>query len=185
MPPGKRRCVFRDPVRAEGSSSPAHVSGRVLSVSRRIARCPREPVPDTRREHGIGRYRGGAARRGVRALAANKQDFSTARSRPNRSAVGIPRGCPPYRVASYARAMLSHARARPIRPIVRGVGGECASRRAFFPRVGDDFGTCCVPVPMEAADASAVLDASRDDESRGLSGQQMVDRVSRRRGPVR
>ena len=115
-----------------------------MSVSRRIARYPREPVPDTRREHGVGRYRGGAARRGVRALGSQKQDFSTARSRPNRSAVGIPRGCPPYRVASYARAMLSHARARPIRPIVRGVGGECASRRAFFPRVGDDIGTCCV-----------------------------------------
>lgn len=68
--PPKRRCVFGDPARSEGSSSSAHVSGRVLSVSRRIARYPREPVPDTRREHGIGRYRGGAARRGVRALGS-------------------------------------------------------------------------------------------------------------------
>jgi len=172
VPPGKRRCVFRDPARAEGSSSPAHVGGRVLSVSRRIFRCPYEPVPDARREHDIGRYCGGAARRGGRALFwSQKQDFSTASSRPNRSAVGTVPPCPPYRVASYASAMLGHARARPIRPIVRGIGGECASRRAFFPRVGDDFGTCCVPVPMEAADASAVLDASRDDESRGLSGR--------------
>ena len=66
---------FRDPARAEGSSSPAHVGGRVLSVSRRIFRCPYEPVPDARREHGVGRYRGGAARRGGRALLVPETRF--------------------------------------------------------------------------------------------------------------
>ena len=54
-----------------------------------------------------GRYCGGAARRGGRALFwSQKQDLSTASSRPNRSAVGTVPPCPPYRVASYASAML-------------------------------------------------------------------------------
>jgi hypothetical protein len=80
-----------------GHTGTARTSAGSLRGYRRIGRSLREYVPDTRREHGDGRFdRGG----GRRAVSSARRDFPSTEEtcrRPNRSAVRIRDG---YRTAS-------------------------------------------------------------------------------------
>ena len=147
---------------------------------RRIGRSLRAYVPDTRREHGDGRFHRGGGRR---AVSGARRDFpsteETCRRCPNRSAVCIPDGYHAARVDVDTRALLRERHARPIRPTRRRIGDGRAARRAFSVRVGDFVACCSRGFTVEAAENCAVPDASRGDGPDSLSRRTMVRGVSR------
>ena len=166
-----------------GHQSTARTSAGSLRGYRRIGRSLLEYVPDTRREHGDGRFHRGGGRR---AVSGARRDFPTTeetcrrpRACPNRSALRIRDGYRTARVDVDTRALLRERHARPIRPTRRRIGHGRAARRAFSVRVGDFVACCSRAFTVEAAENCAVPDASRGDGPDRLSRRTMVRGVSR------
>ena len=162
-----------------GHQSTARTSAGSLRGYRRIGRSLREYVPDTRREHGDGRFHRGGD---WRVVSGARRDFPTTEEtcrRPNRSAVRIRDGYRTARVDVDTRALLRERHARPIRPTRRRIGDGRAARRAFSSRVGDFVACCSRGFTVEAAENCAVPDASRGDGPDSLSRRTMVRGVSR------
>ena len=162
-----------------GYQSTARTSAGSLRGYRRIGRSLREYVPDTRREHGDGRFHRGGGRR---AVSSARRDFPSTEEtcrRPNRSALRIRDGYRTARVDVDTRALLRERHARPIRPTRRRIGDGRAARRAFSVRVGDFVACCSRGFTVEAAENCAVPDVSRGDGPDRLSRRTMVRGVSR------
>ena len=162
-----------------GHTGTARTSAGSLRGYRRIGRSLREYVPDTRREHGDGRFHRGGGRR---AVSSARRDFPSTEEtcrRPNRSALRIRDGYRTARVDVDTHALLRERHARPIRPTRRRIGDGRAARRAFSSRVGDFVACCSRAFTVEAAENCAVPDASRGDGPDRLSRRTMVRGVSR------
>ena len=162
-----------------GHTGTARTSAGSLRGYRRIGRSLREYVPDTRREHGDGRFHRGGGRR---AVSSARRDFPSTEEtcrRPNRSALRIRHGYRTARVDVDTRALLRECHARPIRPTQRRIGHGRAARRAFSSRVGDFVACCSRAFTVEAAENCAVPDASRGGGPDRLSRRTMVNGVSR------
>ena len=162
-----------------GHTGTARTSAGSLRGYRRIGTSLLEYVPDTRREHGDGRFHRGGGRR---AVSGARRDFPTTEEtcrRPNRSALRIRHGYRTARVDVDTRALLRECHARPIRPTQRRIGDGRAARRAFSVRVGDFVACCSRAFTVEAAENCAVPDASRGDGPDRLSRRTMVRGVSR------
>ena len=109
-----------------GHTGTARTSAGSLRGYRRIGRSLREYVPDTRREHGDGRFHRGGGRH---AVSGARRDFPTTEETcrrgacicPNRSALRIRDGYRTARVDVDTRALLRERHGGPRMQALRGV----------------------------------------------------------------